>query len=56
MIEARKMIKGAFTMLIPRTSAKMRQNDVFRWTNCVIWVAIILMALIAVFFQTSVKN
>ena len=55
MIEAKKIVKGEFAMLVPRTSAQMRQNDVFRWTNRLIWVAIILMAVVAVLFQSPAK-
>lgn len=56
MKDARKIVKGAFAMMVPRTSAQMRRNDVFRWTNRLIWVAIVLLALVAVFFQSPIKS
>lgn len=50
MIGARKAVRRVAGMMVPRTSEKMRQNDVYRWTNRLIWLAIVLMAVLAVLF------
>ena len=33
--------------LVPRTNDELRSNEVYRWTNRVIWIVIVLMAVVA---------
>ncbi len=40
MIGARKVVRRAFGLMVPRTSQKMRRNEVYRWTNRLVWLVI----------------
>lgn len=52
MIGARKTARRMARMMVPRTSERMRQNEVYHWTNRLIWLAIMLMAALAVLFYS----
>ncbi len=54
MIGARRAARRVAGMMVPRTTEKMRRNEVYRWTNRLIWLAIMLMAALAVLFYTPV--
>ena len=43
MIGARKVVRRAFGLMVPRTSQKMRRNEVYRWTNRLVWLVIVLL-------------
>ena len=40
MIGARKVVRRAFGLMVPRTSQKMRRNEVYRWTNRLVWLGL----------------
>ncbi|GAO22501.1 hypothetical protein ALISP_2321 [Alicycliphilus sp. B1] len=56
MIGARKAVRRAFGLMVPRTSRKMRQNEVYRWTNRLVWLAIVLIGLVAAVFNVPGKS
>ena len=52
MIGARKVVRRAFGLMVQRTSQKMRRNEVYRWTNRLVWLVIVLLGLAAALFGT----
>jgi len=47
------VVRRRFGLMVPRTSQKMRRNEVYRWTNRLVWLIIVLLGLVTVFVNVK---
>ena len=52
MIGARKVVRRAFGLMVPRTSQKIRRNGAYRWPNRLVWLVLAPPGLAAALFRT----
>lgn len=47
----KKVAKRVAAMMVPRVTQQMRRNEVYVWTNRLLWLAILIFAGLALFFR-----